>query len=121
MPLSRSTSRASASRRRSSLDRSSSGSAASATPSLRSCALRPIVESGFQPFAYSPEHASGVWQFIPSTARRWGLELAARGNKNAKKRAVVAVARRLAVLLHRLWITGEVYEPLRHATKAIAA
>ena len=56
-----------------------------------------------------------------SDLRRWGLELAARGNKNAKKRAVVAVARRLAVLLHRLWITGEVYEPLRHATKAIAA
>lgn len=56
-----------------------------------------------------------------SDLRRWGLELAVRGNKNAKKRAVVAVARRLAVLLHRLWITGEVYEPLRHATKAIAA
>ena len=33
---------------------------------------------------------------------------------NAKKRAVVAVARKLAVLLHRLWVTGDVYEPLRH-------
>jgi transposase len=47
--------------------------------------------------------------------RRWGLVLAARGGKNAKKRAVVAVARKLAVLLHRLWITGEPYVPLRAA------
>ena len=46
--------------------------------------------------------------------RRWGLELAERGGKNAKKRAVVAVARKLAVLLHRLWISGAEYEPLRH-------
>jgi transposase len=45
--------------------------------------------------------------------RRFGLKLAARGGKNAKKRAVVAVARKLAVLLHRLWLTGEAYEPLR--------
>jgi transposase len=41
--------------------------------------------------------------------RRWGLRLAERGGKSAKKRAVVAVARKLAVLLHRLWVTGEVY------------
>jgi transposase len=47
--------------------------------------------------------------------RRWGLKLASRGRKNAKKRAVVAVARKLAVLLHRLWVGGEVYEPLRLA------
>jgi transposase len=43
--------------------------------------------------------------------RRWGLELAKRGGKNAKKRAAVAVARKLAVLLHRLWSRGEVYDP----------
>jgi transposase len=43
--------------------------------------------------------------------RRFGVRLAERGGKNAKKRAVVAVARKLAVLLHRLWRTGEVYEP----------
>jgi transposase len=48
--------------------------------------------------------------------RRRGLELAKRGGKNAKKRAVVAVARRLAVLLHRLWVSGSTYEPLRHAS-----
>lgn len=47
-----------------------------------------------------------------SDLRRWGLALAERGAKNAKKRAVVAVARRLAVLLHHLWRTGEVYDPL---------
>jgi transposase len=43
--------------------------------------------------------------------RRWGLKLAERGGKNAKKRAVVGVARKLAVLLHHLWKTGEVYDP----------
>ncbi len=48
--------------------------------------------------------------------RRRGLVLCERGGKNARKRAVVAVARKLAVLLHRLWITGEVYEPLRNTT-----
>jgi transposase len=52
--------------------------------------------------------------------RRWGVQLAARGGKNAKKRAVVAVARKLAVLLHRLWTTGEPYEPLRRARRAPA-
>jgi transposase len=46
--------------------------------------------------------------------KRWGLKLAERGGKNAKKRAIVAVARKLAVLLHRLWVTGEVYDPLRN-------
>ena len=44
--------------------------------------------------------------------RRWGLKYAA-GGKTAKKRAVVAVARKLAVLLHRLWVTGEVYMALK--------
>jgi hypothetical protein len=43
------------------------------------------------------------------------------GGKNAKKRAVVAVARKLAVLLHRLWVTGAVYEPLRMAERCQAA
>lgn len=44
--------------------------------------------------------------------RRFGLRLAQRGGKAAKKRAAVVVARKLAVLLHRLWVSGEVYEPL---------
>jgi len=48
-----------------------------------------------------------VGPFGPETdLRRWGLSLAARGRKNAKKRAIVAVARKLAVLLHHVWRTG---------------
>ena len=53
-----------------------------------------------------------------SDLRRHGLKIAERGGKKAKKRAVVAVARKLSVLLHRLWITGEVYEPLYNARRA---
>jgi transposase len=56
-----------------------------------------------------------------SDLRRWGLKLAARGGKNAKKRAVVAVARKLAVLLHRLWVNGEVYEPLHNSHQEMSA
>src|SRR6266481_1096417 len=56
-----------------------------------------------------------------SDLRRWGRKLAERGGKNAKKRAVVAVARKLAVLLHRLWVSGEVYEPLRNSQKVVQA
>jgi transposase len=60
--------------------------------------------------------------FGPDTdLRRYGLRLCERGGKNAKKRAAVAVARKLAVLLHRLWISGEVYEPLRSAPPAVTA
>jgi len=54
--------------------------------------------------------------FGPDTdLRRWGLRLAERGGKTAKTRAVVAVASKLAVLLHQLWVTGETYEPLRRS------
>jgi transposase len=49
-----------------------------------------------------------------SDLRRWGLKLAERGGSNAKKRAVVAVARKLSVLLHKLWVSGEVYQPLHN-------
>ena len=48
-----------------------------------------------------------------SALRRWGFSLASRGGKNAKKRAVVAVARKLVVLMHRIWITQETYDPMR--------
>jgi len=48
-----------------------------------------------------------------SDLRRWGERLAARGGKAAKRRAAVAVARKLAVLLLALWKSGEDYEPLR--------
>jgi transposase len=47
-----------------------------------------------------------------SDLRRHGERIATHGGKNAKKRAAVAVARKLCVLLHRLWVTGEAYDPL---------
>jgi len=50
-----------------------------------------------------------------SDLRRHGEKIASRGGKNAKKRAAVAVARKLSVLLHRLWVTGEAYDPLHEA------
>jgi transposase len=53
-----------------------------------------------------------------SDLRRHGEKIASRGAKNAKKRAVVAVARKLAVLLHSLWASAEVYEPLRNAHRS---
>jgi transposase len=60
--------------------------------------------------------------FGPDTdLRRYGLRLCERGGKNAKKRAAVAVARKLAVLLHRLWDSAEVYEPLRHGAPTAEA
>jgi transposase len=65
---------------------------------------------------------------VDSDLRRWGLRLAGtpegttrKGSKQRKKRAVVAVARKLAVLLHALWTNGEVYEPLRLASQKEAA
>ena len=45
------------------------------------------------------------------------MKLAERGGKNAKKRAVVGVARKLSVLLHHLWKTGEIYDPFYHVPK----
>ncbi len=53
-----------------------------------------------------------------SDLRRHGEKIASRGGKNAKKRAAVAVARKLSVLLHRLWVSGEVYEPLRNTHRS---
>lgn len=58
--------------------------------------------------------------FGPDTdLRRHGERISARGGKNAKKRAAVAVARKLAILLHRLWVTGEGYQPLRNSKAAM--
>lgn len=52
-----------------------------------------------------------------SDLRRWGLKLAEHGGKSGKKRAIIAVARKLAVLLHHLWISCEAYEPLHNTQK----
>jgi transposase len=51
-----------------------------------------------------------------SSLKRFGRRIASRGNPRDKARARIAVARKVAVLLHRLWLTGEVYEPLRGVT-----
>jgi transposase len=61
-------------------------------------------------------------RFGPDTElRRFGLRLIARGGRGAGKKARVAVARKLAVLLHRLWVSGEAYEPLRTESTQAAA
>jgi transposase len=56
--------------------------------------------------------------------RRWGLKFAERGGRNGKKRAIVATARKLSLLLHHLWVSAEVYEPSHNSkssTVAVAA
>lgn len=84
----------------------------------------PITKSGDR---YLRRLLVGSAQYIlgpfgPDTdLRRCGKRLTERGGKNAKKRAVVAVARKLAVVLHRLWITGEVYAPLRNSEPRMTA
>ena len=52
--------------------------------------------------------------------RRFGLKLAEAGGVRGKKRAVVAVARKLSVLLHHLWVTGEEYDPFYQAKRRSA-
>jgi len=54
---------------------------------------------------------------IDCDLRRWGLKLAERGGRNGKKRAIIATARKLAVLLHHLWVSGEVYDPLHNSSQ----
>jgi transposase len=58
---------------------------------------------------------------IDCDLRRWGLKLAERGGRNGKKRAIVATARKLAVLLHHLWVSGEAYEPLHNSQQSSLA
>jgi transposase len=58
---------------------------------------------------------------IDCDLRRWGLKLAERAGRNGKKRAIVATARKLAVLLHHLWVSGEVYEPLHNSSRLTVA
>jgi transposase len=52
--------------------------------------------------------------------RRYGLRLKARGGAGATQRAAVAVARKLAVLLHRLWVSQASYQPLHSAARRAA-
>src|SRR5260370_12639733 len=52
---------------------------------------------------------------IDCDLRRWGVRLAERGGNSGKKPAIVATSRKLAVLLHHLWVSGEAYEPLHNS------
>jgi transposase len=65
-------------------------------------------------------HVLGPWG-VDSDLRRWGMKLAEHGGKRGKKRAVIAVARKLTVLLHRLWVSGDVYVPLRPSSRVTAS
>jgi transposase len=62
-------------------------------------------------------HILGPWG-MDSDLRRWGSQLAEHGGTRGKKRAIVAVARKLAVLLHGLWVSGHVRVPLRQYRSA---
>ena len=53
--------------------------------------------------------------------RRWGLAIALRGGSSAKKRAVIAVARKLVILMHRLWTTQEPFDATRGLTHVAVA
>jgi hypothetical protein len=63
----------------------------------------------------------GLGRFGPdSELRRWGLKLAATGRKRGKKRAIVAVVRKLAVVLHSMWRSGQRFQPFpQPATAAV--
>jgi transposase len=52
--------------------------------------------------------------------RRWGLRLAASGGKRGKKRAIVAVARKLAVILHAMWRSGQYFQAFPQPVQAVA-
>jgi transposase len=61
-------------------------------------------------------------QFGPDSAlRRWGLKLASTGGKRGKKRSIVAVARKLAVMLHRIWQTGNAWQAFPQAAQKTAS
>jgi transposase len=63
-----------------------------------------------------------VGRFGPDSAlRRWGLKLAASGGQRGKKRAIVAVARKLAVILHCMWRSGQNYQAFPERAAAAAA
>jgi transposase len=53
-----------------------------------------------------------------NAVRRWGLNLCSRGGKNAKKRATIAVARKLAVIMHRMWVSGQQFRSFASSHEA---
>jgi transposase len=75
--------------------------------------LRSLLVQGAHCLLRKGAPESDLWE--------WGMKKMGKGGKRAKKRAVVAVARKLAVLLHHLWATGEVYDPHYNRKAAAAA
>jgi transposase len=60
-------------------------------------------------------------RFAPDSAlRRWGLKLAASGGKRGKKRAIIAVARKLAVMLHSMWRSRKPFQAFPQPATAVA-
>jgi transposase len=70
---------------------------------------------------HAPDSDLKVWGKTLQNGGRKGSQKKQKGSKKAKKKAVVAIARKLAVLLHRLWVTGEVYDPHYNRKAAAAA
>jgi transposase len=69
----------------------------------------------------APDSDLKVWGMTLQNGGRKGKQKNQKGSKRGKKKAVVAVARKLGVLLHRLWVTGEVYDPHYNRKAAAAA
>jgi transposase len=69
----------------------------------------------------APDSDLKVWGMALQDGGRKGKQKNQKGSKRGKKKAVVAVARKLGVLLHRLWVTGEVYDPHYNRKAAAAA
>ncbi|MGH8529531.1 MAG: transglycosylase SLT domain-containing protein [Nevskiales bacterium] len=64
-------------------------------------ALVPAVESHYNPFAYSPRHAAGLWQFMPGTALHWGLRSTPWYDGRLDTRAATEAALDYLQFLHR--------------------
>ncbi len=71
-------------------------------------ALLPVVESAFKPNAYSRQRAAGLWQFIPSTGRLYGLKqdwwVDLRRDVHASTRAAIAYLKKLNAEFHGDWL-----------------
>lgn len=66
-------------------------------------ALLPVIESSYNPFAYSPAHAVGLWQFIPSTGRHFNLRQTSWYDGRRDITASTAAALRYLTYLHGLF------------------
>ncbi|MCJ8168019.1 LysM peptidoglycan-binding domain-containing protein [Atopomonas sediminilitoris] len=71
-------------------------------------ALLPIIESSYNPYAYSRSHASGLWQFIPSTGRNFNLKQTqwydGRRDVTASTQAAISYLKRLQSMFNGDWL-----------------